>query len=487
MNAESSEPPIADEYQRRRIQFRRIHLNTNIESELFKRALISSNAHLAMLGKTGILSNDACARLKNALAEILHELESGHEMMSAQDADVYEALERHLKKRVGEEFILIRTAKSRNDQAATDLRLWMRDSSLELAERILCVRNTFIDLAKRDIDTVMPGYTHMQPAEAILLSHWWLANEARFSRDFSRLLDFYKRLNLLPLGANVLAGTREPIDRRMVAETLGFDDLIENSLDAVSDRDFLIEFGAFASIIGLHISQLGSELLLWVTQEFAFAKVPQQLTIKSHKLPLKRNPEVLELLRSRPSMIFGRMMEFIVQLKSITTGFSLDLQECVLGFADIVDTLDLLLDLLIGMLPGMDLDTERMREVACADLVNVSNAHDYLLNRGVSREVASRVVEQLGIYCRTRNKYLSDLGLNEWQQFSPAFEDDIYNHVSVEESVGAFCSFGGSSREQVDLGLSRSADAMEMDSRRLKQVIEKMTAKSSDSAGVSQK
>lgn len=478
MNGDSNNSQASDDFQSQRIQFRRISLDTNIEIELFKRALMSSSAHVQMLGKTGIVSGQSAQRILQALDEIKEEMQSGKEILLSSDADVYEALERLLKLRVGEEFILARTAKSHNDQAATDLRLWMRDATLQIGERLLSIRKAFTDLAERDIEAVMPGYTHMQPAEAILLSHWWLANEVRFCRDFSRMMDFYKRLNVLPLGANVLAGTREPIDRRMVADLLGFDDLIENSLDAVSDRDFLIEFGAFASIVGLHLSQLGSELLLWATQEFAFIRIPQHLIIRSHAFPLKRNPEVLEVLRARPALIFGRMIEFIVELKAVTTGFSQDLQECVLGVADIIDTLTLLLDLAAGVLPGIDFDKNRMREVACADLVNVSNALDYLLSRGVSREIAARVVEQLGSYCRTRNKYLSDLGLNEWQQFSPAFEEDIYEHVTMEESVGAFCSFGGSSKAQVELAMARSRESFDNDSRRLAQLGAKFSVSS---------
>jgi argininosuccinate lyase len=460
------------------IQFRRIRLDTDIERELFKRALLSSTAHVQMLKKTGIIPNSSAMRILEALDKIKAELQEAKPILSSSDADIYDALDKKLRELVGDEFILSRTAKSHNDQAATDLRMWLRDACIDIAERIMALRQALIQLAERDIETVMPGYTHMQPAEAILLSHWWLANEARFCRDSSRLSDFYKRLNMLPLGANVLAGTKEPIDRRMVADLLGFDDLIENSLDAVSDRDFLIEFGAFASIIGLHLSQLGSELLLWATQEFGFIRIPQHLTIRSHAFPLKRNPEILEVLRARPALVFGRLMEFIVQLKAISTGFSQDLQECVLGLADIVDTLNILLDLAAGMLPGIELDRERMREVACADLVNVSNALDYLVARGVAREIANRVVEQLGAYCRARNKYLSDLGLNEWQQFSPAFEEDIYEHVSMEESVGAFCSFGGSSKSQVELAMSRARDCFETDSKRLSQLRVRSTANS---------
>lgn len=458
------------------LQFRRVRLNKQMEQELFYRALFSTHAHVTMLSETGIIADTPAEALLHAIDGITNELKSGVDLLQANDADVYAALERLLRDRVGEEFILARTAKSHNDQAATDLRLWLRDSVLEIADRILTLRRIFLDLAQRDIDTVMPGYTHMQPAEAILLSHWWLAGEARFCRDYSRLTDFYKRLNMLPLGANVMAGTREPIDRRMVAIALGFDDVIENSLDAVTDRDYLIEFGSFASIVGVHLSQLGGELLLWVTQEFAFARIPQNMVIESHTLHLKRNPEILEVLRARPALIFGHLLEFLTQLKGLTIGFSQDLQECVPGLFEIVETLKVLLDLAIGMLPGLEFDQNRMREVACADLVNVSNALDYLLNRGVEREIAGRAVEHLAHYCRTRHKYLSDLALSEWQQYSPAFEADIYDYIAMEESVGAFCSYGGSSKGQVEMAMARSKGHLQKDMAQLAELVTKSSA-----------
>lgn len=458
------------------LQFRRVRLDKKIEHELFRRALFSTHAHVKMLGETGIITDESSARLLEAVDSITQLLRSGEDLMQPADADVYAALERLLRDRVGEEFILARTAKSHNDQAATDLRLWLRDSVLEIADRILTLRRVFLEMAQRDIDTVMPGYTHMQPAEAILLSHWWLAGEARFCRDYSRLTDFYKRLNMLPLGANVLAGTREPIDRRMVAISLGFDDVIENSLDAVTDRDFLIEFGAFASIVGVHLSQMGGELLLWVTQEFAFARIPLNMMIESHTLQLRRNPEILEVLRARPSLIFGRLMEFLTQLKGLTIGFSQDLQECVPGLFEIVESLKIMLDLAIGMLPGLEFDQNRMREVACADLVNVSNALDYLLTHGVEREIAGRAVEHLAHYCRTRHKYLSDLALNEWQQYSPAFEADIYDYIAMEESVGAFCSYGGSSKGQVEMAMARTKGHLQKDMAQLAELVTKSTS-----------
>lgn len=445
------------------IQFRRFIEKPQMEGLLLKYAIITTAAHVRMLAATGIADSGLATSILKVLRELKTNLEEGQNLINASDVDVYDALEKRLRETLSEDASVAFRAKSTNDQLATDLRLFLRDGVLQIAVLLNDLRKQIIELAERDLDVVMPGYTHMQPAEVILLSHWWLANEARFCRDFSRLSDLYKRLNALPLGACVLAGAKDPIDRSLVAKLLGFDEVIENSLDAVSDRDFLIEFGAFASLVGLHLSQLGSELLIWATQEFGFIRLPQHLVLRSQALPLKRNPEILEVLRARPALIYGRLMEFIAELKAITTGYSQDLQECVPGLFDVVETVKLLLDMSNAVLPGLELDLRRMREVACADLINVSKALDYLLAKGIEHEPANRIVEQLAGYCRTRNKYLPDLALSEWQQFSPAFETDIYEIIAMEESLSAFCSFGGSSREQVELALARSKEVLERD------------------------
>lgn len=451
------------------LQFRRIMDKPDIEAILFAYAVRSTSAHVQMLSETGLTDGKSATTILQALGAISDSLARGEALIEEDDADVYDALERKLKESVGELAQVASLAKSRNDQLATDLRLYLRDAVLQIAAGIIDLRRQIIELAERDLDIVMPGYTHMQPAEAILLSHWWLANESRFSRDFARLFDLYERLNVLPLGACVLAGAKEPIDRTLVARYLGFADVIENSLDAVSDRDFLIEFSSFATLTGLHLSQIGSELSIWATQEFGFVRLPRHLVVRSQSFPLKRNPEILEVLRARPALIYGRLMEFIAELKAINTGFSQDLQECVPGLFDVVETVKLLLDLSNAVLPGLELDQERMKEVACADLLNVNHALDYLLAKGLSREQSTKAVEQLAAYCRTRNKYLSDLALSEWQQFSPAFEMDIYDYIAMEESVGAFCSFGGSSKGQVEQALNRSKAALERDQAQLAQ------------------
>lgn len=459
------------------LRFRRLFAKPELEFKLLLYAIASTEAHVRMLAHTSILPQPIAQRAVAALDDLRKRTREKNSVLLPEDADVYEAIDRHLQEHLGvEEAHLIRTAKSKNDQTSTDTRLYLREEVLQLAQMLLSLREILIDLARRDLDVVMPGYTHMQPAEAILLSHWWLMNESRFSRDFSRLIELFLRMNLLPLGACIMAGTREPIDRDMVAKSLGFDDVIQNSLDAVSDRDYQIEFGAAASLAGLHISQLGSELLLWATQEFAFISLPRHLTLNSHNMPLKRNPELLEVLRSRPSLVFGRLMEFIAELKAVPTGFSQDLQESIPGIADVTDTLRLLLGLATAILPGIEPDQRRMKEVACADLVNVSNALDYLLNRGINKDMAVRALEQLSTYCRTRSKFLSDLSLSEWQQFSPAFENDIYDHVAMEQSIAAYCSFGGSSIEQVELALNRAAENLKLDQSKLLEQRKKVPA-----------
>jgi argininosuccinate lyase len=303
----------------------------------------------------------------------------------------------------------------------------------------------------------------MQPAMPILLSHWWLANEVRLRRDFSRLQDMYKRLNSLPLGACQLAGTNQPIDRRLVAEYLGFDTVMENSLDAVSDRDYLIEFASAASLIGVHLSQMSSELLLWATQEFGFVRLPRAFVFRSQSMPQKRNPELLEILRSRPSVINGRLAQFLNELKGLSVSYSQDLQECLPGLLDVVENLKFILELSCVLLPAFKFDTNRMKILASSDLTNASHAVDFLAERDIAPDKASKIIDAILAYCRDRSKALPDLTLNEWIQFSPAFNEDIYNYVTVEESVDSRTSYGGTGGEQVEQSVKRAAELVNSD------------------------
>ncbi|MBI4534623.1 MAG: argininosuccinate lyase [Candidatus Melainabacteria bacterium] len=451
-------------------QVRRFWQNPKVEQILAIHDIKSSLAHVRMLGQTGIITQEVTAAVLKGLDEICQELGSGKNFLAADGQDIHMGLERRLQAIVGDLAMVLRIAKSRNDQIATDIRLWLREAIFDVFADVCLLRQLLLDLAQRDLDVVMPGYTHMQPAMPILLAHWWLANEARFRRDFGRLVDLYGRLNVLPLGSCALAGTNQPIDRALVAEYLGFAGVMENSLDAVSDRDYLIEFASFASIVGVHLSQMSADLLLWATQEFGFVKLRKAYVFRSQSMPQKRNPELLEVLRSRPSVIYGRVTEFLSQLKALPMGYCQDLQESLPGLLDVVENLKFVLELAQILLPGLEFDSKRMEEAASADLTNASNAMDFLVVRGIPQDKASRIVEALVNYCKQRGRYLSDLELNEWQQFSPAFDDEVYQHVTLEESVGSRSSFGGTSQQQVAQALERARDALGADRNILPQV-----------------
>lgn len=444
------------------------------EAVLLAADLRSTLAHVQMLSDTQIIDGQISKQVIQALQKIAAEIQEGQSFLRHSDSSIHQALQHRLSELLGEELSqVVNIAKSSNDQIATDIRLWLRDAVDELLTSIVKLRRNLLDLAQRDFEIVMPGYTHMQPALPILLSHWWLANQERFRRDFDRLYDFRRRLNALPLGAGELAGISQPIDRLQVAKLLEFDDIIENSLDAVTDRDYLIEFGACASLIGTHLSQMSSDLLLWATQEFAFIKLRPDFVTGSRSMPQKQNPALLEILRARPAAINGHLVSFLTQLKALPMGFCDDLQECLPGLVDIVSCLHSLLSLAASVLPAVVVNAKRMQEAANADLTNAGNALDYLLSRGLSAEKASEVVEALVHYCKDRHKYLSDLALSEWQHFSPAFDQEIYSFVTLEESLSGRSSFGGTSQEQVSQALNRARTNFEQDQKRLSQSISK--------------
>ncbi len=444
-------------------QVRRFWQSPEVEQALLFADVESNIAHVRMLGETGIVEKQVAQDVIAALEQIRLELDDGAAVLESNDIDIHAAIHRRLHHLVGDLADVVRIAKSHNDQIATDIRLWLRDATIDIFARLRNVRYLLLQLAERDLEAVMPGYTHMQPAMPILLAHWWLANETRLRRDFSRLVDFYKRMNSLPLGACQLAGTNQPIDRQMVAEYLGFDSVMENSLDAVSDRDYLIEFASAASLIGVHLSQMSSELLLWSTQEFAFVRLPRAFVFRSQSMPQKRNPELLEILRSRPSVLNGRLTQFLDELKGLSISYCQDLQECLPGLLDVVETVKFILELTEVLLPAFKFDTVRMQKMASADLTNAGHAIDFLVERDMAPDKASHVVEAILDYCRERTKALPDLTLNEWIQFSPAFNEDIYNYVSIAESVDSRTSYGGTGGVQVEQSIKRAFELLEGD------------------------
>lgn len=443
---------------------RRFWQNPLVEQVLILADIECSIAHVAMLGETGILEEPQAVKLKNGLKQIQAEFLDGGSFLASHDLDIHAGIKRRLGEIVGDLAESLNIANSRNDQIATDIRLWLRHIVIDLLDKIGDLRQLILQLARRDCALVMPGYTHMQPAVPIFLGHWWLANESRLHRDFARLCDCYTRLNALPLGACQIAGSKYPIDRLLTARYLGFDQVIENSLDAVSDRDYIVEFTACAALIGTHLSQMSSELLLWSTQEFGFVRLPRHLLFRSQSMPQKRNPELLEILRSRPAVLIGILAQTLTELKGISLGYSQDLQECLPGLIDAVKNVSFILDLAQELLPALHFDEARMREMAMFHLTNAASAVDFLIEHGIAPSTAAKTVESIVSYCRERQKQLLDLTLNEWMTFSPVFDEQIYSYLALEEAIDAHASFGGTAKIQVEQALAR-AEAVLADER----------------------
>jgi argininosuccinate lyase len=316
------------------------------------------------------------------------------------------------------------------ERAATNTRVLLRSACVVICERINKLRQNLITLSERDNEVVMPGYTHMQPASPLLLADWWLANEARLHRDFDRLIDVFKHIGNLPTGAaSQSTESAMMIDRTFTARLLGFEQVAENRLDAVCDRDYILEFAACASSIGVHVSQMASDLLLWSTHEYGVVRLPRGFVFRGQALPAKRNVELLEILRSRPSSITGRLIEFLSQQKGLPLCFSQDLQESLPGILDIVDNLKFMLELSSVLLPLLRFDSGRMRDLSNPDLHNAHNAIDFLIERGLPPEKAAQTAEALLSYCKDRSRQLIDLTMNEWAQFSPAFNQEIFQFI----------------------------------------------------------
>jgi argininosuccinate lyase len=431
-------------------------------------------AHVRMLGDTNIVAPALAQEVLQALAKIRTEIpNSGNNLLAPEDRDIHASIHRRLSELIGRDADLVNIGISRNDQIATDIRLWLRDNLIDILSKVWDLRELLVNLAARDLEIVMPGYTHMQPAMPIRLSLWWLANESRLQRDFERLMDCYKRLNISPLGACQIAGTNLPIDREMTARNLGFDQVMENSLDATSDRDYVIEFSSVAAMLGVHVSQMSSELLLWATQEFGFVRLPRAFVFRSQSMPQKRNPELLEILRSRPAVLVGRLTQFLSELKGLCVSYSQDLQESLPGLIESASDVRFLLELTQVLLPALNFDAVRMRETAARDMTSAANVVDYLVERGFANEKAAKIVESCVSYCRERNRQLVDLTLNEWALFSPAFDEQVYNYLNLEESIDNRSSLGGSSGEQIEMALARRKSLLEDEGKALSKLAAK--------------
>ncbi|WP_008313545.1 argininosuccinate lyase [Leptolyngbya sp. PCC 6406] len=412
--------------------------------------LTGSVAHARMLAKTGILTPEEGEILVQGLEKIRAEYRQGQFTPDIEDEDVHFAVEHRLVELVGDVGKKLHTARSRNDQVGTDIRLYLRDQIDQIRIALRQFQSALITQAEQHVETLIPGYTHLQRAQPVSLAHHLLAYFEMTQRDWDRLGDVAKRVNISPLGCGALAGTTFPIDRAYAAELLGFGDLYRNSLDGVSDRDFAIEFTCAASLILVHLSRLSEEIILWASEEFGFISLTDSCATGSSIMPQKKNPDVPELVRGKTGRVFGHLQGLLVMMKGLPLAYNKDLQEDKEPLFDTVATVKACLEAMtILVAEGITFRPQRLAAAVASDFSNATDVADYLAAKGVPFREAYGLVGQVVRTSLAAGKLLKDLSLTEWQALHPAFEADIYAAIAPQQVVAARNSFGGTGFDQV--------------------------------------
>ncbi|MGD0665735.1 MAG: argininosuccinate lyase [Rhabdochlamydiaceae bacterium] len=420
------------------------------DSALIEEDILGSIAHVKMLGAVGILSMGDAQDIYQGLLQVLDNFVQGKVSFSAADEDIHMKVETELKKLIGPLAGKLHTARSRNDQIALDLHLYLRRKIVELVELLQEVNQALLSQAKVNSHAIMPGYTHLQRAQPILFSHHLLAYVAMFERDIERLQDSWPRTNQLPLGACALAGTGFPIDRQMVAELLKLDGLYENSIDAVSDRDFIVEFLADAALIMTHLSRLSEEIILWCSQEFGFVELDDAYCSGSSIMPQKKNPDVPELVRGKTGRVYGSLLAALTMLKGLPLAYNKDMQEDKEALFDTIKTLVGSLSVYKGLIATMVIRPDKMLQAAQEGLLNATELADYLASKGLPFREAHAVVGKMVRYCLDGSIKLEDLSMEQFNSFSPLFSDDVTSMLDLRKIVNTRNSRGGTSLAQVE-------------------------------------
>jgi argininosuccinate lyase len=434
------------------------HFNASVsfDQRLFPQDIEGSIAHAYMLGKKRILKSPEVKKIVRGLEKIKNQIEAGKFRWSIDKEDVHLNIESKLIENIGPTGGKLHTARSRNDQVATDLRLWTREQVETLQDLLLKFQSTLIDLGKRHVDTLLPGYTHLQRAQPISLGHYLLAYVEMAQRDWERLEDSLKRINTLPLGAGALAGTTFPIDRQAVAARLGFAEVARNSMDAVSDRDFVIETLSNLSLIMMHLSRLAEEWILWASQEFQFIQLPQEFCTGSSMMPQKINPDVLELIRGKSGRVFGALVALLTVMKGLPLAYNKDLQEDKEPLFDAIDTTQACLKILSAMIPKVRFNTAKMGRAMSEGFVLATDLADYLTTKGLPFRLAHEVVGKIVAYCQKRQCELKDLRLEDLKNFEKKIGPDVFQWLDESHAVDRRASMGGTARKNVRAELAKA-------------------------------
>ena len=421
----------------------------SFDQRMYRQDILGSMAHARMLGRCGILTGAETDQIIAGLQSILTDIEAGNFSFDIALEDIHMNVEKRLTERIGPVGGKLHTARSRNDQVALDTHMYIKTAILSIAQLIHDMERSIVEVAAANQEVILPGYTHLQRAQPVLFSHHLLAYFQMLSRDFDRLAGVWERSDIMPLGAGALAGTTFPIDRRMVAEELKFAKIYENSMDAVSDRDYIVEFLSFASLLMVHLSRLSEELILWSSTEFSFIELDDAHCTGSSIMPQKKNPDVCELVRGKTGRVVGHLMAMLTTLKGLPMTYNKDMQEDKEGLFDTIDTLKFSLSVYAAMLKGMKLNAARMRQVLDDDFSNATDMADYLVRKGLPFREAHAVVGKAVRLAIETKRNLAELPLAELLALCPLFEADILAALKIETCIEARNSEGGTAFAQV--------------------------------------
>ncbi len=435
--------------------------SVGFDQRMYKEDISGSIAHAGMLGKCGIIAPEEAELIISGLKEILAEIEAGNFSFEVALEDVHMNIEKRLTERIGPVGGKLHTGRSRNDQVAVDTHMYLKGAIRDIAVLLNDLQLALVETAERYSDVMMPGYTHLQRAQPILFAHHMLAYFSMLARDFRRLEGVWQGTDVMPLGAGALAGTTYPIDRHQVATQLKFNALYENSLDAVSDRDYILEFLSCASIMMMHLSRISEEIILWSSAEFRFIELDDGHCTGSSIMPQKKNPDVAELVRGKTGRVYGHLMSLLTVTKGLPLAYNKDMQEDKEGMFDTIDTLKFSLKVYASMLRGMKVNREIMQRAVCEDFSNATDMADYLVKKGLPFRQAHEVAGKAVAHCIMEKKWLLDMSVEEFKSFHPLFEADVIDAISPETCVNARKSYGGTSSASRERQLTVARETLE--------------------------
>ena len=450
----------------------RFHKETNKLLEKFNASIIfdkrmyaediaGSIAHSRMLAKQRIIAEDEQKEIENGLLQIKNEIEKGEFEFRIEDEDIHMSIEKRLTQIIGAVAGKLHTARSRNDQVALDVRMYVRKEAREISKLLVTMENVILGLSEKYKNVIIPGYTHLQRAQPILFSHHLMAYFQMFKRDISRIEDFLERSDEMPLGAGALAGTTFDLDRYFVAEELGFSKPTENSLDSVSDRDFIIELAMIISVISMHLSRFSEEIIIWCTSEFSFINLDDAFATGSSIMPQKKNPDIAELVRGKTGRIYGNLMAILTTMKALPLAYNKDMQEDKEGIFDSIDNIKLSIEIFYLMLDTIAVNDEKIYASMQAGFLNATDVADYLAKHNVPFRQAHKIVGEIVSYCEDKKIAIDDMELSEFHKFSDVFKDDILSEITIENCVNKRNSYGGTSIKNVEMQIENGKKFLE--------------------------